>query len=112
MQALAPEKPFAVAETGFPADNVNIEKYHLSRKGSPEWQSQYVTFLLDNADRLDARFVIWFVPEDYDPLWNRLKDMGADELLKLWKNCGLADSSRNPRPSLAVWDAWYRLPRR
>ncbi len=112
MHALAPEKPFAIAETGFPADNVNIEKYHLSRKGSPEWQSRYVTFLLTNADRLDARFVIWFVPEDYDPLWNRLRDAGADELLKLWMNCGLADSSRNPRPSLAVWDAWYRLPRR
>ena len=112
MQALAPEKPFAVAETGFTATDVDLQKYHLSLKGNPERQAQYVTFLLDNASRLDARFVIWFVPVDYDPLWSRLQGMGGDEMLKLWKNCGLEDSGQHPRPSLSVWDAWYRLPRR
>lgn len=110
MHALAPEKPFGVAETGFSAEDVDLQKYRFSVKGSPERQSRYVALLLDNAGRLDARFVIWFVPEDYDPLWDKLHAMGADELVKLWKDCGLADSSQNPRPSLSVWDAWYRLP--
>lgn len=109
---LAPEKPFAVAETGFTAEDLVMKKAGFTIKGSPEWQAEYVKSLLNESDRLGAKFIVWFVSGDYDALWGKMESQGADELLMLWKDNGLVDGNRKPRPSLAFWDAWLKLPKK
>ena len=75
----------------------------------PGW-AEYVKLLMENADDPDARFVVWFVPREYDPLWDKLSSGWADELLKMWKDTGLVDGSGKPRKALGVWDAWLAVP--
>ena len=60
---------------------------------------------------MHAEFVIWFVPVDYDLLWDRLKDQGVDEFYKLWRDCGLWDGELYPRTSLFLWKQWLRRRR-
>lgn len=110
LRDLAPEKPFAIAETGFPAEDLSLPAYGVSISGSEDRQARYALRLLSDAGKLDARFVVWFVPRDYDQLWVKLEADGADELLKMWKDDGLADGAGQPRKALAIWDAWLALP--
>jgi hypothetical protein len=109
--ALAPEKPFAVAETGFQAEDF-VFRGKLAIPGNAWWQADYVRWLLQEADALNARFVVWFVPRDYDLLWERLEKMGLPELFKSWRDTGLRDEKAQDRPALRTWDAWLALPRR
>jgi hypothetical protein len=108
MRDLAPELPFAVAETGLIAEPLVLESLQLTIPGRESWQALYVRRLLREADRLHAEFVIWFVPVDYDLLWDRLKDQGVDEFYKLWRDCGLWDGDLYPRRSLFWWKKWLR----
>ncbi|MFQ6089714.1 MAG: hypothetical protein ACE5K0_12555, partial [Candidatus Methanofastidiosia archaeon] len=108
---LAPEKPFAIAETGFIAENLVIEKYRVRIQGKEEWQAEYVQFLLSESNRLNAEFVIWFVSRDYDFGWIRLEEVGLDELFKLWRDTGLLDGEGKSRKSFKIWNAWLGLPK-
>lgn len=110
MAALAPDKPFAVAETGYIAEDLIIEEYNLHIKGRAEFQAEYVTFLLEEMNDLGAVFVVWFVPRDYDQGWERLQAMGFEPWGKIWKDCGFIDGEGNERPALEIWDAWLQLP--
>lgn len=112
MRDLAPGKPFAIAETAFIAEDLLIESYGISKEGKAEWQSAYTRFLLAEADRLDAEFVAWFFPRDYDAAVNALEEAGVDELFKIWVDAGLVDESGKARESLHAWDAWLALPLR
>ena len=109
---LAPDKPFAVAETGFLAEDLEYEKQGVVVKACEAWQADYVDFILRETHRRQGKFVIWFVPWDYDAGWERLKAMGFDELFKVWRDAGLVDGNGSPRPALKRWDAWRALPRR
>ncbi|MGB5880724.1 MAG: hypothetical protein WBH85_11895 [Thermoanaerobaculia bacterium] len=108
MRDLAPELPFAVAETGLIAQPLVLESLQVTIPGRELWQTQYVGRLLREADRLHAEFVIWFVPVDYDLLWDRLQDQGVDEFYKLWRDCGLWDGELGPRRGLFLWRQWLR----
>jgi hypothetical protein len=110
MHELAPEKPFAIAETGFAAEDLVLKQYGVTLKGNEEWQAEYMNFMLSGANDLNAEFVIWFVSGDYDKIWAIMEKNGSDELFKLWKDNGLVDGNRDPRKSLSVWDAWRSLP--
>ena len=67
--------------------------------------------MLQEADELDAQFVIWFVVADYDELWGVLKWMVMfNPLMRAWKDTGLYDGDLNPRPALQVWDDWLAKP--
>lgn len=109
MQDLAPDKPFAVAETGYIAQDLVLAQYGVEIQGRDEWQADYVRFLFDKANELQAEFVIWFVSRDYDLAWERVK-AGVDEIFKLWRDTGLLDGDGNVRPSLQIWDEWLGLP--
>lgn len=113
MADLAPDKPFAVAETGWLAETLSIPASGLYVPGTAAWQDAYLRILLDETDRLHARFVIWFLPVDYDRLWFWLQALGlGDPSWLLWKDTGLWDGRLNARPSLATWDARFARPRR
>ena len=109
--ALAPDKPFAVAETGFQAEDFVLGG-QVAIPGNARWQARYVRWLFREADALNARFVVWFVPRDYDLLWERLERMGLPELFKSWRDTGLRDEHGHDRPSLRIWDAWLTVHRR
>ena len=108
---LAPEKPFAVAETGFIAEDLILQKYGVRIPGSERWQAEYVQFLLSEANKLNAKFIVWFCPVDYDLLWEKIKGL-MDEFFKMWRDTGLLNEKLEERQSLKVWDAWLKLPLR
>jgi hypothetical protein len=89
-----------------------MKKYGVNTKGTSAWQSEYVEFLFNKSNKLDAEFVVWFVPIDYDSGWNKLENMGMDEFSKIWKDTGLFDGNSNPRPSLQLWDKWLKMPKK
>jgi len=110
MASLDPGKPFAVAETGYIAEDLYIPDSDVLLKGTEEWQADYVRLLLRECDALDAELVTWFVPRDYDRASEYLKEVGGfPEWVHLWRDCGLLDGEGRARESLKVWDAWLGL---
>lgn len=112
--ALAPGKPFAVAETGFIAED--MQAFGVKARGRAEWQNQYMQFLLEESNRLNAQFVVWFVPRDYDLLFEKLKSFGASaevlDLFKIWKDTGLVDEKGKRRAAFETWKQWLGLARK
>jgi len=104
---LAPEKPFAVAETSFIAEDLVLYGA-LWRSGNEKWQAEYVQFLLNKSNELNAKFIVWFVPIDYDLLWRKVFNM--DEFTRIWRDTGLLNENKEARLSLRIWDAWLKLP--
>ncbi len=109
IKTLAPEKPFAIAETGYIAETLSLPKYGLNIEGNEEWQAEYIHWFFQEMNKNDAEFVAWFTIRDYDQGWEFLNLMGFDEFFKTWKDTGLIDGGGNPRKSLAVWDKWLEL---
>lgn len=108
---LAPEKPFAVAETGWPAEDVTAP-YPVFLPGSEAAQLGYVRRLLAEADRLSAAFVVWFLVRDYDDLWE--SELGSSPLAsvaRLWRDTGLYAGSGAERPALELWRERLVAPR-
>jgi hypothetical protein len=110
--SLAPDKPFAIAETGFIAQDFDAKKLRIHVPGNARHQVEYVKWLLGEVQALNGKFVVWFVPRDYDAFWKRLEKMGMSEVFKTWQDTGLVDESGNERGSMKVWDSWLALPRR
>jgi hypothetical protein len=114
LAALAPKKPFAVAETGFTAKDVTALGTRI--RGRENWQDAYVKLLLAESQRLHARFVVWLVPRDYDALMERLKARQVPkttlELFGIWRSNGLIDAAGTPRTALETWTAWLQRSRR
>ncbi len=113
LAALAPTKPFAIAETAWPAEDVtdvNNPSVVLI-PASTAMQQAYLQRLLADADTLHARFVNWFFIRDYDDLWDStLKTQPNAALLRLWKDTGLFDGAGNARPALDVWRSALARP--
>ena len=66
-------------------------------------------FLLEEMDKLDAAFVVWFVSWDYDLAYEKIEEMDFPPWVKIWRDCGFLDEEGTPRQSLGVWDAWLQL---
>jgi hypothetical protein len=111
---LAPEKPFAVAETVYPAEDLDMEPvpgWRVNIKANESWQARYVAFLLGELNSLEAEFIAWFVPRDYDQLYDWIAaESGEVEFYKTWRDTGFLDGAGQERPALAVWDAWLAVP--
>ena len=110
MAELAPEKPFAVAETGYTAETVEFEGLGVTIEGKRAWQRKYAKLLFRQCRKLDAEFIVWFVAVDYDELWKLMEEGGAPEIFKAWRDSGLFDENMNKRPALKLWDKWLRRP--
>ncbi|MBW9259148.1 MAG: hypothetical protein K1562_16170 [Candidatus Thiodiazotropha sp. (ex. Lucinisca nassula)] len=103
-------KPFAIAETGFNAKTWHLLNRFIWVPGSETSQANFVSFLLNEANSLNAVFVNWWVPRDLDRLWAKMKDAGADPVLSQWNSNGLVDSEGIPRKGLKVWMSWQDKP--
>jgi hypothetical protein len=112
MAALSSEKPFAVVETGYPAETITIKKFlaKMEKKGSDRWQADYVRFLLEESNRLNAKLVVWFFSRDFDAGWEKMKKAGLPAIARAFRDTGLIDGKGRSRPAMTVWDAWLKLP--
>ena len=66
MRTLIAGKPWAITETGYIAENLDLRAARKKIRGSDLWQARYVDLLLNQANTLKAEFVVWFVVRDYD----------------------------------------------
>ncbi len=103
------KKPYAIVETNDAAERLPFPKSKIVIQGTPEKQAAYYRRLLATAQERHFAFVISFVHQDYDALWERIKD-GSPELFIAWRDCGLLDEHGSPRPAYAVWKAYLDLP--
>jgi hypothetical protein len=112
LAALAPGKPFAVSETGWPAETVTAP-YPIDRPGSPAAQEAWVRRLNADLDATQGVFATWFLGRDYDSLWvHGISSTPTAPLTRLWRDIGLYDGGGQPRPALTTWKANLARPRR
>ena len=104
------EKPYAMVETNDAADRTPIPGTETVIVGTPEKQAAYYRELLSMAQRRKFAFVISFVHQDYDGLWEKIKAT-APALFIAWRDCGLLDQDGKPRPAYGVWKEYFELPR-
>ena len=98
-------KPIAVSESSYPAQVWELAGPPLlTFNGSQEKQNNYLSLLLSESNRFNAKFVIWFTVRDYDQLWG--DTLGRDQTALVWRDTGLYDESGNGRSGLSAWRAW------
>ncbi|MEM7772813.1 MAG: hypothetical protein AAF327_20170, partial [Cyanobacteria bacterium P01_A01_bin.37] len=126
VKTIAPDKPFAVVETNFLAENfyhptqgipIPFRKKKLLIPARKQWQADYMEFLLSETNKLQAEFVLHWGYRDLDQLQALLDGTGGafDSTIhgfaSLSKDCGLIDEKGQPRPSFEVWQRWMSLPK-
>jgi hypothetical protein len=106
---LAPSKPWAFAETGYIAEDLNIPAYNLNRKGTTEWQKSYLELICRLCNERKAQFLIWFCHKDYDAGNEVLRQMGLyQDLFGFWEDTGLEDENGRQRPAYDLWLQWMK----
>ncbi len=110
--SLAPSKRFAIAETGWPAEDVT-SPYPIAIPETPARQDAYVQWLLDECTRRNAAFINWFLVRDYDDMWvAELQSLPTAPIVRLWKDIGFYEGAGAARPALATWRSTLSLQRR
>lgn len=104
---LAPDKPFAISEGGYIAEDLIMDSFGVRIKGTEDWQRDYLDKLLNHANDLNAEFICWFVYRDYD----RLYETFPTDIMKIWRDTGLLDGDGNTRPAYDRWLEWKDLPK-
>ena len=103
------DKPYAMVETNDTAERLEMQQTKVTLAGTPQRQADYTRKLLTLAERKRFRFVVLFIHQDYDRLWDAIKAT-APELFMAWRDCGLLDERGQARPSYAVWRQFYDRP--
>jgi len=101
-------KPLAIAEMGQPAEPLAFAQPPLSIPGDEQSQRRVLEQVLGFCHGQRVEFVIWFVPRDYDALWDKIRGT-SPEFFKAWKDCGLLDGQGNKRPAYDLWQQHFRL---
>lgn len=103
---LAPEKPFAVGETSWPAQTLD-SPWPVTIPATEQDQADYVSRLLAEADNLDAVFVNWFFTRDFDDFWeSHFQYWPEAATVRIWRDTGLYDGEGIAREGLGVWREW------
>jgi hypothetical protein len=109
---LAPEKPLAIAETGYTAQNLVIPAYSLNKQGTAAWQNAYFEQMMQLCTRKKAKLFIWFCHKDYDRLKTVFENQGVSNdilnLMSLWQDTGLTDENGTKRPIYTSWLNWMK----
>jgi hypothetical protein len=101
-------KPFAIAETGYPAQSFNIDAdgTMVTVQSDPIKQDAYLRDVLRACEKGKALFLIQFVIRDYDQLW---EDLGSREDLTIaWRDTGLLDEEGQKRMSYNTWRTYFQ----
>src|SRR5258706_7017220 len=102
-------KPYAIVETTDPAKELVFPTSKIVIHGTPARQEAYYRKLLSLSQRHNFVFVVSFIHQDYDALWEKIKAT-SPELFIAWRDCGLVDQDGKPRPAYAVWKSWFDRP--
>lgn len=104
------DKPIAITETGYPAQDlaIRVGDVRIEMPSDDAKQADYIQRLLAAAQAHQFRLVINFVLRDYDALWRAI---GAREDLTIaWRDTGLYAEDGRERPALAAWRAALAQP--
>lgn len=111
--ALDASKPFAISETGWPAEDVGPPAPGTIPSDETE-QAAWLARVLGECQTHRCAFINWFVVRDYDQLFDQLYadgDPAAAALARLWRDIGLYAGDGQERPALAMWREWLARPR-
>jgi hypothetical protein len=100
-----------MVETNDSAERLTLPKSKVVIDGTPQKQEAYYQKLLSVAQKREFVFVVSFVHQDYDALWEKIKDSTPD-LFMVWRDCGLLDEKGKERPAYRVWQQYFTLPLR
>ena len=111
------DKPLAITETGFPAEDIVLESYKVTIQGSPEKQATYFKTLLERGNQDGYLFIIDFLYRDYDALFKSIapqleKRSLTLEIFSVWKDCGIVDENGAKRPAYDVWKQYLSMKKR
>jgi len=96
-------------ETNDSAERLPLSQANVVINGTLEKQQDYYAHLLALAQKREFAFVISFVHQDYDRLWEKIEST-SPELFKAWRDCGLLDENGKQRPAYEVWKSYFDLP--
>jgi hypothetical protein len=103
------KKPYAMVETNDAAERLPLPSAKVVIEGTPQKQEAYYRTLLGLAQKREFAFVVSFVHQDYDALWERIKGT-SPELFVAWRDCGLLDEKGKARPAYRVWKEHFDRP--
>lgn len=109
MPDLAPDKPVCITETGYIAEDLDLPAYFIDLKGREVWQAAYVQQLFEEMNQLNAEFIIWFTPRDYNYAGEKLEGI-VDLSFYIWIDTGILDEDGRERQSAKIWKAWKEIP--
>ncbi len=110
LRTLAPDKPFAVAETGWPAEPVGAP-YPVAIPSTEADQDAFLEWLLADAAAADAEFVTWFLPRDLDGQWETsLSTSPLAATARIFRDNGLLAGDATPRAALTRWREAFAEP--
>jgi hypothetical protein len=97
------EKPIAIAETGYAAQNFSVDAGNglVSIESDPVKQEKYTSDLLSACEKYNALFVINFALRDYDQLWVHVGS--PTDISIAWRDTGFYDENGNARLALNTW---------
>ncbi len=108
ISTLAPNKPIAITEVGWAAEDLVIPSFSINVPVTAAQQNQFLNELFEQATNHNALFVIWFCLYDYDTLWSTV--LASGDIARIWRDIGFYDGSLNPRASFDTWQTWYKRP--
>lgn len=95
---LAPEKPWGILETCYPAATIPVGVGFIP--GTEERQARYLQRIVQECTTRAAQCLIWSMPMDYVRQWNPT----LPEFAGVWRTCGLVDDDFTERWALRVWE--------
>lgn len=119
---LAPNKPFAIAEQGWPAENITYpDPLPLGVPPSIDIpftetdQSAYFSWMLSEAMLRKTVFVGVWIGQDGDGFWNQIFQFWPEPIRlqsRLFRDLGFYDGTGQPRSkTIDVWTRYFQYPR-
>ena len=105
--ALSFGKPVVVAESGMPS--ADFSAFGMNLKFTPQYQQQWIQFLMKKAQQDRFLFVVNWSSIDFDKLLKDFPTAETRELALFWVYTGLQRSDSCSKKALATWDAYLRL---
>jgi hypothetical protein len=104
------DKPFAIAETSYPAQtfSINVNGSIVTISSDEQKQDQYLASILKACESRNALFIIHFTLRDYDQLWASIG--GKDDLTIAWRDTGLIDENGIDRLAFSSWKKYFSRP--
>ena len=108
---IAPGLPFAIAETAWPAEDIDAP-YPITIAADDSTQQAYVERVLAECELRNAAFLCWFLTRDYDDFWETDFQYESNAgVLRFWRDTGLYTGDGPVRPALGVWRQALVIPR-